>query len=317
MKKVLSAVLAAVLIFALASCGKESEEIAQPTPANLLALKDPSGWGLVKVMTDRDYAFNVTFCDTADEIASKLKSGETDFAAIPVDAAVKLYNETDGQIKVIAISSTGCFHILSNDKEIKSLSDLAGRKLYVSETEIMEKLMFEYLLDKNEIENDELPEIIYLPDNDEVVNKALETGSDTYLLPVKYAAKVLAADKGVGQVISFKREWDKLNDTPFTLGCIVGRKEFIENNPSVVSDLKTFAEVSLNYTAEDTLAGKALLDAGLFEDIETAEKIITGCYFEFIDGEEIADYISKCLTALYGEESEYLGGKVPGKDFVA
>lgn len=316
MKKYISLLIVLIMVFTLSACGGtgNSKNSKVENTANLLALKDPTGWGLIKVMTDRAYAFNVSYCDTADEIIAKLKSGETDFATLPLDAAARVYNETNGAVKAFAVSSTGCFHILSNDMDIDVPADLAGRKLYISETEALERLTLDYLLSKT-VSGEELPEIITLKNNDEVVAKALEEGSDAYALPVLWAAKILAEEEGVGQVISLKREWDKLNETPFTLGIIVVRAEFAENNPDVLNNLREFAEISLNYVNANTTAGKELLDAELFDDQTVAKKIIPGCYFEYIDGDELRESVTKCLTELYGEDSSAIGGKIPDENF--
>ena len=308
--------MAAALVFALSACGGKNPGNGETAEkANVSALNDPTGWGLVKIKTDRSYAYNTEFCDTADEIIAKLKNGETDIATLPLDEAAKVYNETNGAVKALAVSSSGCFHILSNDKDIKSLADLSGRKLYISETEKLERRTLDYLLGKTEFEDGKGPEIITLGSDEEVAAKALEEGSDTYALPVLYAAKVLAEDTGVGQVISLKREWDILHETSFTLGIILVRAEYAENHPDMIDSLRTFADVSLNYVADNTTAGKELLDEGIFEDSTVAKKIIPGCYFGYIDGEEMKASVSLCLSELYSEDASAIGGKLPGDDF--
>ena len=94
--------MAAALVFALSACGGKNPGNGETAEkANVSALNDPTGWGLVKIKTDRAYAYNTEFCDTADEIIAKLKNGETDIATLPLDEAAKVYNETNGAVKAL------------------------------------------------------------------------------------------------------------------------------------------------------------------------------------------------------------------------
>lgn len=304
------------LIFALSACGGNKSGNGEiKDRANISALNDPTGWGLVKIKTDRAYAYNTEFCDTADEIIAKLKNGETDIATLPLDEAAKVYNETNGAVKALAVSSSGCFHILSSDREIKTLADLSGRKLYISETEKLERRTLDYLLGKTDFKDGKGPEIITLKNDEEVVAKALGEKNDTYALPVFYAAEVLAKEDGVGQVLSLKREWDLLHETSFTLGIILVRAEYAGSHPEMIENLRNFADVSLNYVADNSTAGKELLDEGIFDDSTVAKKIIPGCYFGYIDGEEMKESVSLCLSELYSGDASAIGGKLPDDGF--
>ncbi len=316
MKRLLSLSLIIILIFSFCACSDGGAgKNKTPDKANVFALNDPTGWGLIKVKTDRSYAFNVDYLNTADEITAKLKSGEADIATLPLDAAARVYNETNGAVKALAVSSAGYFHILSKNKEIKTLADLAGMKLYISETESFERLILDYLLGKTGYEEGKYPEINALGSNDEVVSKAEKEGTDVYILPVYYAAKVISKDTGVLQVTSLKREWEKLNGTPLAAGIIVVRADYADKNPELIKDFRNFAEVSLNYISDNSTAGKELLDAGLLSDSTIAKRIIPGCYFGYMDGKEMKESAALCLSELYTDDASAIGGKLPDDGF--
>lgn len=306
MKKLVSLFLIFTIIFAFSACGGKNDK-----PAEFYALKDPSGWGLVKLMTDRSYAYSVTFCDTQDEIAEALKNGSVDFAALPVDTAVKLFNETNGEIQIVAITSTGCYHMLSKDKEIKSLTALEGRKIFVSKTEPLAQRFIAYLLD-NADGGKVKAETVLADSNDEVVKKSLDEGDDTYVVPVSAAGEVLSKESETGVIIGLKGAWEKLTGSQFAYGCIVVRKEYAEKNPERITELREHAEVSLNFMSEEGTGGKALSESGLFENKTIAENIIPGCAFTYIDGDDAVSCVTDTLTRLYGEDSAEIGGEIPG-----
>ena len=83
------------------------EETGAAGHANVAALKGPTAMGMVKMMSDDAasdapvYGFNIFA--SADEITPKLVQGELDLAAVPANLASVLYNNTEGQVQVLAI----------------------------------------------------------------------------------------------------------------------------------------------------------------------------------------------------------------------
>ena len=309
MKRLVSLLLIFTIVLAFSACGGKSDE-----PANMLAVKDPTGWGLVKLMTDRSYAFNMTYCDTPEEAVEGLKNGSADFAALPVDAAAKAFNETNGEIRVIAITSTGGHHAVTRDENVKSAEDLAGNTFYISKTESFAQRLLAYII--NNAEGGGLKaETVTLDSNEAVSKKAIEEKTGAYVMPVFSAAETLTKTEGLAKAISLPRAWEKITGSQLAFGCIVARREYAEKNPERVSELREFAEVSLNYMSGNEAAGDVLIETGLFEDNNIAENIIPGCCFAFIDGEEAVTCVTETLTRLYSEDSGEIGGKIPGSEF--
>lgn len=102
---------------------KEIRETAEAVDVNVTALKGPTAMGMVKFMDDADQGnitsenYHFSIAASADEVTPKLVQGETDIAAVPANLASVLYNNTDGQVQVLAINTLGVLYIVeSGDK---------------------------------------------------------------------------------------------------------------------------------------------------------------------------------------------------------
>ena len=124
MKKLFFALLAALLLVTACACAD--------APANVYALKGPTGIGMVGVMRDapEDYAF--TLCGGPDEIVAALASGSADIAACPTNLAATLYQKTNGGVRLLALNTLGVLHVVTADPAIDSVDDLAGRTVYAT-----------------------------------------------------------------------------------------------------------------------------------------------------------------------------------------
>ena len=116
MKRILSLVLALVMLLALGACASaETTETAEKTVIRIGSLKGPTTMGIVKLMQDdkaetsvNDYEF--TMSGTADEIVPLLMKGELDAALVPANLASVLFNktkETPQAIQVVGINTLG------------------------------------------------------------------------------------------------------------------------------------------------------------------------------------------------------------------
>ena len=86
--------------------------------AVVAALKGPTAMGMVKMMSDdaakEEPAFDFSIYASADEITPKLVQGELDIAAVPANLASVLYNNTQGQVQVLAINTLGVLYLVES-----------------------------------------------------------------------------------------------------------------------------------------------------------------------------------------------------------
>ena len=156
MKKIMSLAMAAVIAlagFGLTSCGQ-----ADPVDVSVMALKGPTAMGMVKFMddvdagdvTDNNYEFSIAA--SADEVTPALTKGEVDIAALPANMASILYNNTDGNVQVLAVNTLGVLYICETGDTVNSVADLKGKTIYASGKGATPEYSLNYILEKNGLE---------------------------------------------------------------------------------------------------------------------------------------------------------------------
>ena len=348
--KVLSLILALCVVFGLAACGKNPEntdENGDPgereIKTKVAAVKDETGFGAFKIMTDRSYAYDMKYYDTADEVASLVKDGSVDIAVLPLDAAAKVYNETGGKIQMLCTAATGGIQILamkedekttsskagetgeSKDEDttaspidfeivnVESIEDFRGRTVWMNGTDSLCKCLVDALIEKSGI-GDEI-ELKTADSDEEIIKKATTDRRDIYILPILSAVKVVSGENNPKQAFSLNKAWKELFDTPPVTACVVAGKDFIEANPDIISEFLIFCEVSLNYSATSETLGQSLVDAGLFDDLLVASNTVSGCNYEYLEGENAKDAAKATLDLLGKTYPDLISGKIPGDDF--
>ena len=114
---------------------------------NVAALKGPTAMGMVQMMQAGEY--NFTISAAIDEITPKLVKGEVDIAAVPANLASVLYNNTQGQVKVLAINTLGVLYIVENGSTVASVQDLRGRTIFASGKGATPEYALNYILRGN------------------------------------------------------------------------------------------------------------------------------------------------------------------------
>ena len=120
-KRICLALLVLCVSFTL--CAQSVDEVTSAdgnTAVNVAALKGPTAMGLVRLMdraensavNGNDYSFTIVGSPT--EITPLLVRGEVDIAALPANLASVIYNNTDGDVEVLAINTLGVLYIVEN-----------------------------------------------------------------------------------------------------------------------------------------------------------------------------------------------------------
>ena len=155
MKRILSIVLALVMLLGLAACA--TAETTEKAVIRVGSLKGPTTMGIVKLMKDdeaqttvNDYEF--TMSGTADEIAPLLLKGDLDAALIPANLASVLYNKSEGALQVVGINTLGVLYVIENGETIQSVEDLRGKTIYSTGKGTTPEYGLNYVLSMNGID---------------------------------------------------------------------------------------------------------------------------------------------------------------------
>ena len=99
------------------------------------ALKGPTAMGMVALMNEagerrgeRQRLCVYRSPPAVDEVSPSWSRGETDIAAVPANLAAVLYNNTEGQVEVLAVNTLGVLYIVeSGERRQRGGSARQGR----------------------------------------------------------------------------------------------------------------------------------------------------------------------------------------------
>lgn len=353
-RKLLALTLSLALTAGLAACSTQApaEDTAPPestapaaetqTPAaetavpyqtvHLGLLSGPTGMGAAKMLADNDatYAqveagtyeggtllrYEVTLgSDPANDIVPRLTNGELDIAAIPTNLAATLYNRTDGGIKLLALNTLGVLHILENGDTVNSLADLEGRTLYATGQGSNPEYVLNYLLEANGLDPAADVDIQWLA-SEELTARMASGDIDLCMLPVPAATTVMMQNSDVRDAIDLNDAWTESGaQGTFTMGCLVARTEWLEDNSELVPGILEEYAASIDYANSNPEEAAALIEQyGIVPKAAVAQAAIPQANMVCITGEDmkgIADY----YQVLFDADPTSIGGAIPGEDF--
>ena len=342
MKKLFSLTLALALALGLTACGpKETAETETTPPAvettpaavesqapesepgtdiNLGLLNGPTGMGAAKLLADNETGetvnhYNVTLgSDPANDILPKLNNGELDIAALPTNVAANLYNKT-GKVQLLALNTLGVLHILENGDTVNSMADLAGKTIYAINQGTNTEYVLDYLLTQNGLDPDSDVDIQWKT-SEEVTSLMASGEIDLCMLPVPAATTVLMQNADVRDAIDLSDAWTESGASgTFTMGCVVVRTEFAQENPEAVKAFLSEYEASINYIKENPEEGAALIEQyGIVPKAAIAQAAIPQANMIFVAGQDMKS-ISSYYEVLFAADPASIGGSIPDDAF--
>lgn len=312
--------------------GLVSEETADisdttDTAVRVMALKGPTAMGLVELMDEsesgavngNDYEF--TIAASADEVTPKLVQGEADIAAVPANLASVLYNNTEGQVQVLAINTLGVLYIVDTGDTVHSAADLKGKTIYASGKGATPEYAIDYILMKNGINPEKDVTIEWKSEHAECV-AALAASEDggIALLPQPFVTIAQTQDDRIRIALDLTEEWDKLQkdeETPSALltGVVVARADFIEEHPEAISAFMDSYKKSVDYVNGNMEEAAKLIEKFDIVPAAVAQKALPYCNITFIEGAEMKDKLSGYLSVLLEQNEKSVGGEIPADDF--
>lgn len=281
---------------------------------NVAALKGPTAMGMVQMMQAGEY--NFTISAAIDEITPKLVKGEVDIAAVPANLASVLYNNTQGQVKVLAINTLGVLYIVENGSTVASVQDLRGRTIFASGKGATPEYALNYILRGNGLDSDKDVTIEWKSEHSECLAALVSTPGSVAMLPQPFVTTAQMKQEGVQIVLDMNREWERLADSSRLItGVVVARAEYISQHPDEVSAFLDAYKASVAFVNENNDEAAALI--GQFDIIPeaVAQKALPYCRIVYIDGQEMQTQLSGYLKVLFDQNPAAVGGALPDEAF--
>ena len=287
---------------------------------DVAALRGPTSMGLVKLMeesengfTDNSYSF--TLEGTPDAIVPLLVKGDIDAAAIPGNLASVLYNNTKGQIEVIAINTLGVLYIVENGDSIQSVDDLRGRTIYSAGKGSTPEYALQYILSSNGLEVGKDVFIEWKSEHAECVAALKADKNGCAMLPQPFAATAMMQDSNIRIALDLNDLWEEKVGSVLITGVTVVRKDFASENPETLQAFMEDYASSVEYAQCDVPGAAALIGKYGIVPEKAALAALPYCRISFITGEEMKEALSEYLSILYDANPKSVGGALPDDGF--
>ena len=317
-RKLISLTLALALVLGVMTFAAADET----APVRIASMKGPTSMGLVKLMNANEngeaaQTYEFTLSGTANEIVPLLTRGELDIAMVPCNLASVLYNNTKGQVKVMAVNTLGVLYVLESGDSIQSVADLAGKTLYSTGKGTTPEYALNYILRQNGLDPEKDLTIEYKSEAAEVLAALTSDAASVGMLPQPYVTAAMAQNDKLRVALSVTDEWDKVSeDSRLITGVAVVRAAFAEEHPEAVATFLEEYAASVEYVnANVAEAAQWIADLGIVAKAPLAQKALPACNIVYIDGEEMKTAVSGYLSVLYEQSPEAVGGALPDEAF--
>jgi NitT/TauT family transport system substrate-binding protein len=223
-----------------------------------------------------------------------------------------LSNKTDGDISIIDINTLGVLSVVTGDSSIKDFSDLAGHTVYMTGKGSTPEYVMEYLLDQAGIADQVTLE--FKSEATEVSSALAADPSAIGVLPEPYTTAVTTKNSQLKSVISLTDVWDDVTggSSQLVTGVTIVRNEFLTAHPDVVQDFITEQSASVDaVNADPAGSAQGVVDAGIVDSVEVAEKAIPNCQLVCITGAKMSKALGGYYNVLYSADPSSVGGSVP------
>lgn len=327
MKKTISLILALMLVISvLTGCLQQQQQQEEPAPVakadiRIAGLKGPTSMGMVQLMETAEQGaaannYTFTIAGSADEITPKLIQGQLDIAAVPANLASVLYNNTKGQVKLLAINTLGVLYLVENGETVQSFDDLRGKTIYATGKGSSPEYGLRYLLKENGLDPDKDVRLEWKSEPTETV--ALFSGSEgvVAMLPQPYVVAAQSKLPNLRIAIDLNKAWEELNNKSLMItGVLVVRSDFAEEYPQQLQAFLEEYQTSTAFANSNVPEAAKLVEKFGIVSAAVAEKAMPLCNITYIEGSEMKTAMGGYLNVLFEQNPKSIGGALPDASF--
>ena len=292
----------------------------QPVTVRLAGLKGPTTIGMVKLLDDaenkltkQEYSFQMAAA--ADQVAPLLLKGELDILSAPANLAAKLYNNSKGAVKMLAVNTLGVVYIVDTDGSVSDIKSLKGKTIYATGKNTTPEYALRYLLQQHGLNPDTDVTLEFKNEPTEVVAQLKKSGG-VAMLPQPFVTVAQGQVQGLRIALDLTAEWDALGgDSRLVTACLMVRSKFAEEYPNAVATFLGEYAASTKYVNENTAEAAKLVEKFDIVKAAVAEKAIPKCNIVCITGADMKAIASGYLQTLFDANATAIGDAMPGDDF--
>lgn len=245
----------------------------------------------------------------------KLLKNEIDVGFLPLNVAAKVYNSANKAIICAAVSGNGNLSLITKNKNIKKMTDLEGKTVYVAGQGATPEYIFRYVLSQYDMD---LPVTLdYSIPTNNLAAAIISNQIEYAVVPEPFATIAVMKDKNVNRAIDLQKEYKVLSTTKtYPLTCIVVSSKFLKNHKDDLVLFLNGYEVSVMWTlANPGKAGELCEKHELGLAADVVKKAIPKSNYVYIPAYQEKKQIEEMLKIFMQNDENSVGGKLPDKDF--
>ena len=199
---------------------------------------------LVKMLDDAENqktanAIDFRMAASANELNPLFLKGELDIMAVPANLGSVLYNKTEGQVKMLAVSTLGVLYIVEKGGEtVTDIKSLAGKTIYATGKGATPEYALTYLLAQNGLELGRDVNVEWKSEPTEIVAQMAAMDNAVAMLPQPFVVVARSQVDGLRVALDLTKEWNALGGgSQLITAVLLVRSEFLEQHPQAVEKL--------------------------------------------------------------------------------
>ena len=282
----------------------------------VVAMKGPTGMGMVKLMSEEDPAYTFEIASDITLVTPMIVKGEVDIAAVPANIAAVLYNNPDVDVQVLCVNTLGVLYIVENGDTVHSAADLAGRTVFASGAGATPEYALNYILSAAGVD----AQIEWKSEHTECLAALLNTENGLAMLPQPFVTTALMKNPDLRVALSLTEAWDALqegeeNPSMMVTGVLVVRKAYADAHPDRVNAFMEKYAASVAWVNENVDEAAALIGQYDIVPEAVAKVAVPACNIVCIAGEDMVGALGGYLNVLFEANPRSVGGAVPDEGF--
>lgn len=256
-----------------------------------------------------NYVGNVLATDA--EVSSSISNGDADVALLPFEEAVRLYQNSDGEIQLLALLSQSDLSIVTADESIVSFSDLSGKKIAVIGENSFAAATLQVLIEETDLDIS-----MEFSQNEQASLSLLQNNRVDALCLNEPATTTLLSEDTYFAPIQLSALWNEnFPETPLPYSCLVVKKGFADSHIAKMQELLEEFSESTVVALEDPMSMSMFVSRQQILSLDTAEKILSRVVPVFYTGEEMKTQTTTLLELLSTASPTFLSTGVPDETF--
>ncbi|MFA6505186.1 MAG: ABC transporter substrate-binding protein [Treponemataceae bacterium] len=282
--------------------------------------KGPSGVGLIRMLDAPPkrvgIEVSVEALGSADLLIARFISGEAKIGILPPNVAAKLA-ASGKPLAVVAVVGNGMLSLLSSDPNIRSVSDLKDKEVYVAGQSSTPDYVFKKILTSNNIDPEKQISLRYSMAYPEMAQALIAGKISIAVLPEPFASMALKGKPTLSTPIDIQAEWAKTGSgSTYPITVLVVDTRFASSHQEALRAIIDAYRASIEWTvAHPKEAGELVEKHDLGLKAKAAEMAIPKSAYVFVLAQEARKDLDTLYSVLLSFAPGSIGGKMPNDTF--